>query len=170
MSFFWTLQYTPPCFLWNPWPLFPLLLHIHMCMCVCIVYIYISKYNLLSLYITCMYVFRDDHSVLDNQLICSLFGTQFLHLRLWEHYEVGTRIFYEIILTNNVRSYTQNVSMWLKKHCLDKNNSNGHVKVDKGKIMKLQPYTKSNRKPRTTMNGRNWQCILSQQQGRKWRK
>jgi hypothetical protein len=36
------------------------------------IYIYIAKYNPFSLYsVTPMYVFRDDHFVLDNQLACS---------------------------------------------------------------------------------------------------
>lgn len=42
-------------------------IYIHTCVCV-----YILKYNLLSLYnVTCVHVFRADHLVLVNQLVCS---------------------------------------------------------------------------------------------------
>ena len=42
-----------------------------MCVCVC-TYIFL---NLLSLYsVTCVYVFRADHLVLDNQSLCSALG------------------------------------------------------------------------------------------------
>lgn len=50
----------------NPCPLLSLLSHIFT-----IIYYQICKYNVLSLYdVTCKYVSRADHLVLDNQLVC----------------------------------------------------------------------------------------------------
>lgn len=50
----------------------PVHMHVRTIMCVYVyTYICISKYNLLS-NVTCMSVFRNDHLVMDNQLVSSL--------------------------------------------------------------------------------------------------
>lgn len=64
LSFFRNLHYIPPCFISSPRPLsFINCLTCIICMCI---YIYISKYNLLSMYITWVHVI--------SQLVCSFLG------------------------------------------------------------------------------------------------